>query len=368
MNNIKGISSKVWKRILYSLYLFFIVFILLEILLRIYNPFHLRIKGDKILLPVNQRLIIKNPLNPRLDPVIVNTRNSLGLRGPEPPGNIQSALSVITVGGSTTECYFLNDDSTWTSRLGELLKKRFKDVWINNAGLSGHSTFGHQILLNDHLVGIKPKVVLFLAGVNDVENSGPGFHDKLNIKGAYPDLAHYLYNQSEVFNVAVNIARGFRAQKYNNTTDEWKPPRSDNELIIDSMQMQAKLKMQGNYLRGYRKRISALIDTCTRHNILPIFITQPLLYGEGTDSVTHVDLATYNIGNGMNGELFWRILQLYNLEVKKACDEKRVPVIDLASKMPKNSFYYYDGSHYTNEGAGLVARLIEEDLSRILRK
>ncbi|MBO9573307.1 MAG: hypothetical protein J7497_14035, partial [Chitinophagaceae bacterium] len=76
--NKKGIYYKVTKTLLYSIYLFAVVFILLEIALRIYNPFELRIKGDKLLLPVNKRIIIKNELNPRLDPVIINTRNSIG--------------------------------------------------------------------------------------------------------------------------------------------------------------------------------------------------------------------------------------------------------------------------------------------------
>src|ERR1700744_4755728 len=73
------------KRLGYIIYLFVAVFLLLEVALRIYNPFHLRLKGDKIILPVNQKLIITNHINPKLDSVIVDTRNSLGFRGPELP-------------------------------------------------------------------------------------------------------------------------------------------------------------------------------------------------------------------------------------------------------------------------------------------
>src|SRR5882724_299428 len=102
-------GTKARKKILYILYLFFIVFFALEIILRIYNPFHFRIKGDRLLLPVNERLVIRNTINLSLDPEIVNTRNSLGFRGPEKPAGFDSVLSIITVGGSTTECHFLSD-------------------------------------------------------------------------------------------------------------------------------------------------------------------------------------------------------------------------------------------------------------------
>src|SRR5579863_3769971 len=126
------------RRVVYGLYLFVVVFVLLEVALRIYNPFHFRLKGDRILLPINEREIIVNRINPKLDPVIINTRNSLGFRGPEAPkdwtrGGKEGGgparvgqegegptreLTVITIGGSTTECHFLSDSLTWPYLLG----------------------------------------------------------------------------------------------------------------------------------------------------------------------------------------------------------------------------------------------------------
>ena len=41
-------------------------------------------------------------------------------------------------------------------------------IWLNNAGLDGHSTFGHIILFKDYIVKLKPKIILFLVGANDV--------------------------------------------------------------------------------------------------------------------------------------------------------------------------------------------------------
>ena len=81
----KGISYKVLKTALYGLYLFLVVFILLEVLLRIYDPFKFRIKANRIILPVNQKEMIRNSINPKLDSVIYVSRNSLGFRGPDTP-------------------------------------------------------------------------------------------------------------------------------------------------------------------------------------------------------------------------------------------------------------------------------------------
>ncbi len=97
------------RRVIYGVYLFVVTLLLMELALRIYNPFHFRIKGDKILLPINERETIVNEINPKLDPVIINTRNSIGFRGPEPPKEWEHDLTIITIGGSTTECHFLSD-------------------------------------------------------------------------------------------------------------------------------------------------------------------------------------------------------------------------------------------------------------------
>src|SRR5437867_1318204 len=92
-------------------------FVTLEIALRIYNPFPFRIRGDRIVLPVNQRYAFSHAGATKLDPVNHVTKNSLGFRGPEPPRDWSGSFTILTVGGSTTECLFLSDGKTWTDQL-----------------------------------------------------------------------------------------------------------------------------------------------------------------------------------------------------------------------------------------------------------
>src|SRR5580658_3049700 len=111
-------KGRLRRRVVYGFYLFIVTLLLMELALRIYNPFHFRLKGDKILLPINERETIVNRINPKLDPVIINTRNSLGFRGLEARTGRARVPTVITIGGSTTECHFLSDSLTWSYLLG----------------------------------------------------------------------------------------------------------------------------------------------------------------------------------------------------------------------------------------------------------
>jgi lysophospholipase L1-like esterase len=367
MRRSKGHASRTLKIILYCIYLLVIVTILLEVLLRIYNPFGYMLKANRIVLPVNQTLKVTNTINPKLDPVITVTRNSLGFRGPDTAHTYPNQLSIITMGGSTTACALLSDEKTWPHLLEKYLTDDFNTVWVNNAGFNGHSTFGHQILLEDHVKKLKPKIITFLVGVNDIENEGPTYPDKLKMKNVYTDLLNYLYNNSELVNVLVNLSRGGRAKKLNNTTQEMKKPGAIGLLEMTRAEMNDKLIKQQKYLPGYGNRIAALIDTCVKNNILPVMITQPCLYGTGIDSLTKVDLAIAKVEDRMNGQLLSQLLQLYNNRLIEVCKKKSTPFIDLASLMPKNSLYYYDQTHFTNEGAELVAKIISRKMKEIVK-
>ncbi len=312
MNNKSRTGRKAGSTLRYALYLFLSVFLLLEIALRIYNPFHLRLKGDKIVLPIDQRATISNRINPKLDPVIINTRNSLGFRGPEPPHDWTHTLTLLTIGGSTTECHFLSDDHTWPWLLGQKLSDSFAPCWLNNAGFDGHSTYGHRVLMNDYVRKLKPSVVLFLTGINDVEATEPSFHDKLNTRGAYPDLKHYIFENSEVLNLLLNLERGWRAQKFNNTTNSMLVLDSVQRRVIPEPVIRHRLEAQKPYLEAYRERLRQLTDTCTRYHIVPVFLTQPNLFGVGRDSLTGADLALFPATDSLNGRLMWEMLEEYN--------------------------------------------------------
>ncbi len=274
------------------------------------------------------------------------------------------------MGGSTTECHFLSDDRTWPFLLGRKLSDSFAPCWLNNAGLDGHSTYGHLVLMNDYIRKLEPSVVLFLTGINDVETPAPTFHDKLNTRGAFPDLRHYIFENSEVLNLLLNLERGWRAQRFNNTTNAMLALDSLQRRVLPEPVIRRRLAAQKPFLAAYRDRLESLADTCLRYHILPVFITQPNLFGYGRDSLTGANLELFPLpeDDSLNGGLVWKMLEEYNEVTRSLCREKRLPLIDLAHSMPKNSLYYYDMSHFTNAGAAEIAGLVADSLEPVLRR
>jgi len=363
--------KNIFQNILLILLGCFIAFIAAEIFLRIYNPFAFSVKGNKIVLSANEKYTIKNHEIKKLDRTIVLKTNSLGFRGQEPPKDFKNYLTTITVGGSTTRCGYLSEGKTWPDVLGVKLQNVFKNTWINNAGLDGHSTLGHSILMEDYIIKLAPRNVLFLVGINDEGNDAYqwGFEDdKLLIKnGIYlkslKSVGRTLANYSEVFAVGLNLFRYIKATIVGVKHDE-EVDLSKKNLTLDLPEEAITLALEKHkkYLMSYEMRLNELIQISRGNGIEPILITQPTLYGYGIDDVTKTDLERIYKRETENGKLAWRRLELYNDVVRQIGIRENVLVIDLAKEMPKSSKYYYDFSHYTNEGAEKVAGIVFKHL------
>jgi lysophospholipase L1-like esterase len=348
--------------------------LLLEGLLRFHNPFQARIKGNRIVLLTNKQYHIKNDIIPSLDPVVTVTRNSLGFRGPDPPADLASKLSIVAVGGSTTQCFFLSDDKTWPARLAADLEPAFHDLWVNNAGLDGHSTYGHLVLLEDQVVKLHPKVVVFLVGANDVGRDPEVEFDAENVKGSVSfhsptAFIKSLSPYSEVASLIANLYRSANAYKHGLMHQKIDlkefhpigtlPPEAEEKYLAEYA--------APRYLTGYEDRLRKLISISRTNGVEPVLVTQPLLEGPAVDEVTGVDLASIEVWPNRSGKMVWDLQEVYNDVTRRAGREQNVQVIDLARRLPKSSRNFYDFIHFTNAGAQAVADILAEDLCPSLR-
>ncbi len=339
----------------------FVSIIVLELALRILNPSNFILKGDNIVLrPAISEVIVNTEIS-RLDTLIYHSTNSLGFRGPEKPADFEKYLTIFAVGGSTTECRFLSDGKDWPALLANKLNKNFDSIWINNSGLDGHSTFGHLMLLQEHILRHHPKFILILAGRNDVLRDDLNWDSKQN-ENFYRKAVN-LFSHSEIFSLALNLYRVHKAKQRNLRHFNLDLELSEKLFIPDSIINRQVQAHEREFMVSYRNRLQQIIDACRSKGAEPVFITQPTLVGDGVDSLTQVNLATIKTGDSENGKLLWTLLESYNRAVKVVCSQNHCPAIDLALKMPKNSKYFYDYIHFTNDGAEVVAEVIFKDLS-----
>lgn len=245
-------------------------------------------------------------------------------------------------------------------------------MWLNNGGLEGHSTFGHSIFMEDYILKIKPKVILFLTGANDIGLEAPwawdqNYRKKNPVGGLVASLWGELINHSLVLSYAVNFRRYSKAYRMGLTNPIFNFAEL-KQLDISLEKAKALLqKHREKYLTLYGERLTKLIKISRAHNIEPVFITQPMVFGDLIDPLTGVNLAKATCWSA-DGKTMWQLLDLYNDVMRNTCRQHHVQVIDLARKMPKSTEFYYDTYHYTNAGCQQVAEIVYQDLSPFLEK
>lgn len=365
------IKNSVAGNIIAALFGLILSFLILEIFLRFYNPFGFRIKSDKIVLYPYKKYLMENSSLRGVDSTIKHTRNSLGLRGPNPPADFASALTVVAVGGSTTEGFYLSDGKTWPERLSEKLSVEFPGIWINNAGLDGQSSYGHIVFTRDYLSKLKPKIAVFYCGLNDVGLSAMNRYDSsLTGEGdSLPKkLLRFLTSKSEVFSTAANLYLYFSSRKAAITHGNLNPLKAERRHLSRS-EIKSLLDTEKNKVKDYGSRLSELVRICRGNGIEPVFISQSSLCSAGKDISTGVEMGGISLENKFGScEAFGEILSLYNNKMHETAIAEKVFFIDAASMMPKDSSLYYDLFHFNNAGADIFAQKISGPFSTFLKK
>ena len=331
-----------------------------EVFLRAFNPIGQRLMGDQIVLPHNTTVSFTNEANAKVDATIEFRRNALGFRGPDPPRAFDRWLTVVAVGGSTTECLYLSEGHSWPEAFAGELGASLDGLWVNNAGLDGHSSYGHSMLMEQMLDDLRPKVILFLVGINDVGRAArkgsehaqeQPFHVRLARHSALAATAVNLFRYAEAKRAA--LTHGQVSLRHMPTVE----PDAEREAALEAMHRET-------YLAGYRERVRGLVESSRAGGAMPVLMTQPALYGPGRDPKTGVDLARVLVqddrrmgGRNVGGGLAWRILELYNDVVREEARALDVPLVDVARTLPKDGRYFYDFLHLTNAGAAAVGRI-----------
>ncbi len=336
--------------------------LILEIFLHIYNPFAFRQKGDKIILPINFNRVYKNPKIQGLDSIIHHSKNSLGFRGEEAPRQMENYTTIIAVGGSTTECYYISDGKDWVTLMNDKLQNELDSVWVNNAGLDGHSTFGHQILLEDYLLKLKPNYILFLIGRNDVGRRDLTVYDKRSINNN-KGFKGFVKKNSEIVSIIQNIKRNIAARNQNLSHENIVFSELSNLDSINYYKINQKIQKHKTTINAFENRVNQLVKTCKNNGIEPVLITQPTIVGEGIDSISGIDLESVQLCDDLGGKAYFILLEKYNDITRKIAYNYNILLIDLALEMPKSTVYYYDCVHFTNKGAEKVAEIIYNNMS-----
>lgn len=321
---------------------------------------------------------------PWLPPIARWSINSQGERGAEPPEDWKDTARVIVAGGSTTECYFLDQEATWAEQLSRLLNEpgvpqQFgaKRVHVGNIGRSVmdaefQTTIFEKVLPNYDRLDL---VVLFMGNSEAVRwmhlREAAEYPTELpptsHLFGAHPEgpfgwrpqtlaarrvvsgLKRRYLKHTDVLERAGKRLAELRLRRAN--ASRWIDKLSDPTPLLDHYD---------SSLRG----LLALLETKAKR---VLYIAQPWLDRE-LDA--EEQLRTWNFGFGRpyqevldtyyRYEVACEMLHAVRVKGLEVAREMGVDVYDMSGAVPHDFEHYYDSLHHTPLGNRVVAERIAD--------
>ncbi len=298
----------------------------------------------------------------------IHSSNRWGMRGDDPPTDWKNWRTVITIGGSTTQCFHLDDHKTWPYLLQQKLRIKEPKTWVGNAGLDGHSTRAHVMMMDQVIARIHPKEVIVLSGINDLclslsddrRDAGSPYDNYFQSKLHGNGLKAYLMEHSRLYQVAYlwkRVASGDVMTINQAYHKNWFPPplEGPEALLPDLADLLPSLT-------SFHDNIIKIDSAAQAIGVHPIFLTQPLLYGTGPEWSKYEarDLWIHKHKFKISAATERRLLDIFNALLLSICSARHMTCYDLASNMPNDTTYYYDQGHFTDAGAERVSDLVSQ--------
>ena len=273
--------------------------------------------------------------------------------------------SIAFLGGSTTECLWMPEESRFPSAVGPLVEEQTQ-LKINtyNGAFPGNDIRHSINILWNKTLQLSPSHVLLMHNINDLSvlrTSGTYWKneerphwtstDKVDETVPYANLEKTFGGWFP--NVKALIRKAFSSTR----DDEWHGVRN------------AKLEPNtSQILEEYEQALKSFITICQSWNITPVLMTQANLI-TGIDSGTIKLNADFEASLRKSGRSYKEYQALYtqmNQVNRKLANIHSIPLIDLDREIPRKEAFFYDRVHFTEEGSKRAAEIISKSLIFLL--
>jgi hypothetical protein len=290
-----------------------------------------------------------------------------------------SDLQIVFVGGSTTECLFVDEDKRFPSLSAKLLsEKSGKKVNGYNNGFSGNNSMNINNLLINKIIPLHPDYIVFMENINDLNTliyEGTYWNRNVTRSLTLDSALMSEYNRyfpavnggtqqchsfSEYFfpHIKQRITTAITLFKKRNSKIESKSEwaQSPEKVVIDSAML----------CNNFKSSLQCFIKVCKAWNIKPVLMTQQNRLGSSPDDKILNSMKRL-IEKGVTYEQYRQLYIQFESIIRQTAVEEKIPCIDLDVRIPKTKEYIYDVVHLNNNGSVLAAQVISNELNDIIK-
>lgn len=281
-------------------------------------------------------------------------------------------LSIVFLGGSTTECLYVEEKNRFPYLVGTLLEHGNRKVNSINSGISGNNTMHSINILLNKVLKFNPDIVVLMHNVNDLnillyENdywNNNMWRSLLIIdtcSGVQEDpsylnkIKHQLKNSFPALYKKIVVAkRKYIDGQSDNEVDQFANVRG-KKLVIDAPKI----------LKMFEANLKIFVSIARAKEIMPVLMTQSSRFRKDPDKII-LQNWTMEKEFGITYEQYRDIYDNMNESVRKVAKENSVLLIDLAKEIPQTKDYLFDYVHFNDNGSILAAKVIANQLDKVI--
>ena len=277
-------------------------------------------------------------------------------------------ISIVFLGGSTTECRFVEEENRFPYRTGLLLEHRL-NLKINsyNAARSGnHSLHSLDILLNK-IAPIKSDIAIMMHNINDLSIL---LHEKSYWNKSKSRSVIFDMNDEVVSNFfrimrdrwIPNLAAAMRNFD-RSLRSLWKSDSKANDEFAGTRGKPITVDKSA-MVKQFEMNLQSFIYLCKARNIIPVLMTMSSRFKEKPDKI----VADAVKESGLEYGQFKDIFDAFNESIRQKAKENNIMVIDLAKMVPQEKEFLYDIVHHNDNGSIKSAEIISKQLAPLVQQ
>lgn len=282
--------------------------------------------------------------------------NGHGFRGselevPKPPDEFR----IFAVGGSTTECYIIDDADAFPEVMEQELTPlagRETTIQVYNAGVSGAASDDHVAMIAQRLVHLEPDLIIVFSGINDLTRSIYGI-DPLHYTQPFPKpRGRSRLLELRVFSTLWSRFGGGPSERC--TQEQMTSTRKKIELQAKHPEVPEAPRIDTT---PYANNLRTIAGLASAHGFRLVFMTQQTTWNSTTDSATGAwQYMRYRNGKTYSETSMDSAMERFNDVMRAVAVESEVPLYDLACRIPKSLDYFYDDCHFNTQGSRTTGR------------
>jgi len=277
-------------------------------------------------------------------------------------------VTIVFLGGSTTECLYVEEEKRFPYLVGRFLEQRNLKVNSYNGGVAGNDTLHSMNVLINKVFRFHPDIVVIMHNINDLSvlMGQKTYWHNISTRGVIIEETPTFAFTSALRQLKNKLIPNLYI-KTRNFVNRMKLLQKEEREFARCASLPTE-KEKSVMINNFGSNLQSLIYLCRARNITPVLMTMESRLTENPNNIVKGGAGNLPPMSDEEYESTRKLFFAFNETIRDVGKKNNILVIDLAKKIPQEPQYIYDVIHFTDYGSESAAKIIAGELKPYMGK